>query len=311
MSEDSKDRRRQARTSKQELPDELVEQAKQTVIYGTGYGRPPKNTRFEKGRSGNPAGRPKRPDLGPFSSRSANALVLRAAERPVVVREGETVRQIPAIEAVLLAQQRSALGGNAYSAKHVIERFDWAEQEERQHRIDEIELWTAYVDIQRKAISDAKAAGEPPPKPLPHPDDVIIDDEKGVSFVGPLNEEQAAALDETLKMRDILIMQDALDRRMAKPLYGDPLDGPGTAMVFVDLLNRTVPKRHRLSDTEILLRIARCETLTKRELLKRLYRDWRSIGANPRRGRIFPRLRFAKDMVEQIDQVVFRTAQTA
>lgn len=44
-------------------------------------------------------------------------------------------------------------------------------------------------------------------KPRPHPDDVVIDYERGVRFIGPVDEEQAARLEETCKMRDVLILQ--------------------------------------------------------------------------------------------------------
>lgn len=294
------------------LSDDIVNETKDHILHGTGYGNPPKNMRFRKGKSGNPAGRPRRPDLGPVSRRSANALALREAARKIGVREGGTVQRMPAIEAVLRAQYASAARGNAYAQKHILERYDWAQREEQTRIKEENETWAKYVDVQRRAIAEAIADGRPAPCPLPHPDDVVIDDETGVRFVGPLNAEQAADLDHTLKIIEVLIMQDVLDRRILRPVSDDPLDESGTAMVFMNLLNRTVPKRHRLSDTDILMRIAKYQTMTNRALLRHLYRDWRSLGGRPRRGTTFPPLKFAVDLMEKLDQMdIFSTVSSA
>jgi hypothetical protein len=73
---------------------------------------------------------------------------------------------------------------------------------------------------------------------------VIIDAEEGVRFIGPVDEALAASLAETLKLRDILIMQDALDHCLAEDPEGD--DQPGTAFLFAMLLDESVPARFRL-----------------------------------------------------------------
>jgi hypothetical protein len=52
--------------------------------YAVGYGKPPLHTRFRKGKSGNPHGRPE----GATSLARAKALALEEAYRLVSVREG-------------------------------------------------------------------------------------------------------------------------------------------------------------------------------------------------------------------------------
>ncbi len=292
----------EARRGKQSLPKNTVEQAKSAILHGVGYRRPPEAGRFRKGQSGNPKGRPKTRNLGPGSSRSANALALREGERLINVREGEEIRQILAIEAVYRSQLKSATSGSAYAQKHFIARYDWAERERREQRMEEIEYWKAYVADQREAIAAAKAKDETPPTPLPHPDDVLIDYEKGVQFIGPISDREVALIEENLRTRDTLIIQNALEQReVGNPSSDDALDRPGTAMVFALVLNRCVPERLRLSDNEILLRVMRYDVMPKRVLLKELYRAWRALGAHPRRGRTFPPLRFAKQVIDQID----------
>src|SRR5205085_2700242 len=72
-----------------------------------GYGKPPVHTRFCKGRSGNPGGRPR----GMTAGRAA-ALALKEAYRLVTVREGDKVLTVPAIQAVLRSQVALAAQGN-------------------------------------------------------------------------------------------------------------------------------------------------------------------------------------------------------
>ena len=54
--------------------------------YQVGYGKPPVHTRFRKGQSGNPGGRPR----GITAGRAA-ALALKEAYRPVNVKAGDRI----------------------------------------------------------------------------------------------------------------------------------------------------------------------------------------------------------------------------
>ena len=67
-----------------------------------GYRKPPVHTRFRKGQSGNPGGRPRGMTAG-----RATALALKEAYRPVNVREGDKVITLPAIQAVPCCAARS------------------------------------------------------------------------------------------------------------------------------------------------------------------------------------------------------------
>jgi Family of unknown function (DUF5681) len=297
---DRKDDSDKAPPKNPSLSEEVVERIKEEILFGVGYKRPPEHTRFKKGQSGNPRGRPKSSNLGLAGSQSVNSLALKEGQRRIPVREGDEIREIPAIQAVMLSQLKSATGGSAYAQKHYIQRFDWAERENRERIAREIEVWEEYVSIQRRLISDAQAKGQPLPSPLPHPDDVIIDYETGVRFVGPLCDEDVARMQETLKVRDALILQDELDRReISNAKSEDPLDGPGTAMVWAMILNQSVPKRFRLSEGRLLLQVTRYQSMPKRVLLKEVYRSWRAIGARARRGRTMPPLRVGKQVIEE------------
>ena len=141
-----------------------------------------------------------------------------------------------------------------------------------------------------------------PPALLPHPDDVVIDDETGVRFIGPVDEAQAAKLDETIKVRDILIMQDALDRCLAEDPDGD--DQPGSALLLAMILDKSVPARFRLAKAEWSERMIRYNRMPTRALLKTVYGAWKALGRRVPRGRTLPPLRWG----EQAAATVFDMA---
>jgi hypothetical protein len=84
--------------------------------YAVGYGKPPTHTRFRKGRSGNPGGRPRGMTAG-----RATALALKELYRPVPVREGDKVVKMPAIQAVLRSKVALAAKGNGPAQRALFE----------------------------------------------------------------------------------------------------------------------------------------------------------------------------------------------
>jgi hypothetical protein len=95
--------------------------------YEVGYGRPPSKTRFRKGVSGNPGGRPR----GMTPAR-AKRLALQEAYKLVTVREGDKEYALPAIQAVMRQQVRLAAKGNGPAQRAVIAMIQAIEQEAMQ-----------------------------------------------------------------------------------------------------------------------------------------------------------------------------------
>ena len=81
--------------------------------YAIGYGRPPIESRFQPGTSGNPRGRRK-------GSKNLKTLIRKAMTASISIQEGTKTRRVSKIEGVVLHQLQSALKGDDRSAMAVI-----------------------------------------------------------------------------------------------------------------------------------------------------------------------------------------------
>lgn len=82
--------------------------------YAIGYGRPPKETKFQPGESGNPIGRPR-------GSRSVGAVLDDVFRQKIEVTETGKTRRVTALEAMMRRLRNDALRGDAKAIKLSIE----------------------------------------------------------------------------------------------------------------------------------------------------------------------------------------------
>jgi len=161
-----------------------------------GYGKPPAEHRFKKGRSGNPSGRPKK-SREALRDRDAedrlSNLILEEAYRPIQVRENDKVETIPMIQAVIRSLGVQGAKGN-HRAQLALTQLV-ADIERR--KLDEGRaLFQAIVDYKRSCqemLEACDAQGQPRPDLVPHPDDIEINARTGeVYFNGPFDEVERA-----------------------------------------------------------------------------------------------------------------------
>jgi hypothetical protein len=168
--------------------------------YEVGYGRPPVETRFKPGQSGNPRGRPKgsknRPRPPALNEERLKAIVIDEAYRMVAVNDVKGPVAIPMAQAVIRSLAVNAAKGNQRAQRLFTELL--ASVETAHKRLHDEWLQTAIeykVDWDRELERRARL-GITAPDPVPHPDDIVINMRTGsVEVKGPMTKEEKVIWD--------------------------------------------------------------------------------------------------------------------
>lgn len=121
--------------------------------YEIGYGRPPERSRFKKGQSGNPKGRPR-------GVKNTEDLILDLLKKKMVMNVSGEATQISAHKAILMAQLKRALDkGDTKAGKLLLDLHSAAEA--RKYRTEAILrhlVDSLYEVFLQKAEKDPEAA---------------------------------------------------------------------------------------------------------------------------------------------------------
>ena len=181
--------------------------SKPSKPYDVGRGKPPVHSRFPKGASGNPSGRPKKIRPGhiplphePFTMQ----MILESAFSPLTQTNPDgSTRQITSVEAVLQALKIKAIKGNTYAQGKYL---DYIQKVEADRVGASMKLFTFYAELKmdremalRKWIASGRQEGDL----VFHPEDIQIDPETlHVKWRTPLTLEDHENLKSAIEIRD-------------------------------------------------------------------------------------------------------------
>jgi hypothetical protein len=89
--------------------------------HDVGYGKPPQNSRFKQGRSGNPKGRPK-------GSLNLATVLQRTLRETIVISENGRRKVMTKLEAAVAELVRKAMSGDGHAIRHLCHLVTSAEE---------------------------------------------------------------------------------------------------------------------------------------------------------------------------------------
>lgn len=177
------------------------------ATYDRGYCKPPAHTKFAKGQSGNPNGRPKEKDkaktLQETYPEPLKALLFEEAYRSVRVREGDKFVKKPVIQVVLRSLIAEAARGKYWSQRFVTQLLNRAEEMNHAAYSEQVNHAIEYKLITERIKNQVVQQGRKPPDLCPDPDNIIFDNVGNILLKGPLTKQD--------KERDDWLRQVQLD----------------------------------------------------------------------------------------------------
>ena len=114
--------------------------------YDIGYGKPPRHTRFKKGQSGNPRGRPR-------GSKNLKTMLNDALNEPVVVAEEGGRRKITKREAIVTQLVNRSASADLRALKILLDTL----RDMEGHREPDIAETSGFTEADEKVIAQLRA----------------------------------------------------------------------------------------------------------------------------------------------------------
>lgn len=213
-----------------------------------GYGSPPRSTRFAKGQSGNPKGRPRKAKLREPSipeSGGIDQLFEQHFKQKMRVREGERIREMARPTAYLRNLEKLGAEGKVSAARYLMQLAERSARLAEAQRQENEDYWLAYKRDYPARAKQAEKNGAPLPDWFPHPEDVIVRPGRDVRIIGPIDE---ANYEEHGRLREI---RDALHMKLVyTALHGPVRKGQPSPLtldqLLIAMIDRHLPTRWRL-----------------------------------------------------------------
>lgn len=267
--------------------------------YDVGFRKPPKGTRFQKGRSGNPQGRPRKAKTRAIklSDATFDSFFEQEAYRLITVRENGKVFQMPAAHVAVRNMSTEAAKGHRLKQQNF---FKFLREKEDQHFQTKVDKYVRLSDCKRRGeekIAEHAKRNLPPPDLLPHPDDIILNPTTGEAYVrSPETKEDLLHIEEDMAVRDFSLLCYVHLENKGRGLAVNPEEklcqlSFSNAMA----LNALLPQRFQRTPDDFRSLQSEYESLTRRERKRRIAADFTHLQKN----RLKPRF-LTPELEEQV-----------
>jgi hypothetical protein len=159
-----------------------------------GYKSPPKATRFKRGKSGNPAGRPlgSPNKLPEFGADQVKSILRTELYRDIEVVKGKTKFTAPAITVIAQKLIEKANAGDFRAAQMLFEFGLRFESEERKEYEKFARYCQVYLQLWHEFLEHARRCQIEVAEPIPHPRQFVMDLNSGlITIKGPMTKGEA------------------------------------------------------------------------------------------------------------------------
>jgi hypothetical protein len=163
-----------------------------------GYRKPPKQSQFKKGESGNPRGRPKRPThaMPEWHEERMKAIIRQEAYRLIDINENGKKIRLPLIQTIIRRLGVFAAQGRPRAMRYFMETLKSLEEASGLEYSTYVKTLINYKEEVGREFERRKKENPSEPDPIPHPDDIIFNGSTGVvELYGPMTKQEQVVWD--------------------------------------------------------------------------------------------------------------------
>lgn len=165
--------------------------------YEVGYGKPPKNTRFQPGNPGPGKRHKKTPEISVLAEERVKSIILQEAYRVLRLHDGKRPVKLSVVQAAARHLGVAAAKGQIRATLNLVELVMAIETEGKAAYDDFTRTAIEYKREWTEELARRTRVGSTQPDPIPHPDDIIINMQTGaVEIRGPMTPEQKRLWDQ-------------------------------------------------------------------------------------------------------------------